>query len=187
MTSVNVLVDPGQHAIIVGNPDGKDAIERPMLAAGSTTVLEFPLTKPEPAAPAPAPVALTTAPPPPAGETEGAGPDRTWAYVAFGVGAAGLITGSVFGALALDKKSDLDDGPCSEGESACTPGSQGDIDTLDTRATISTIGFAVGGAGAVAGLVLWLMADGTSSEQVRDERRVTPWIAGNVAGVRGAF
>lgn len=78
----------------------------------------------------------------------------TSAIVLAGAGGVGLVVGSVFGFRALSKKSDADK-HCSGSE--CT--SQAGVDALDSArsaATVSTVGFLVGGALAATGLILYL-------------------------------
>jgi hypothetical protein len=72
-----------------------------------------------------------------------------WALV--GVGAAGLATGAIAGAVGLHTKSTLD-GLCLDKQ--CPPKGADLIDQLKTEATIATIGFVVGGAFLVGGAAL---------------------------------
>jgi hypothetical protein len=91
-----------------------------------------------------------TPPPPPAPER-----DRTLAYVAFGVGGAGLVLGAVTGALAMGKHGELSD-KCPNGR---CPNALGDeVDSYRTMGTLSTVGFVVAGVGIAAGTVLWITA-----------------------------
>lgn len=88
-------------------------------------------------------------------------PDRTWAVLAFGVGAAGALVGATSGITALHEKSGLDE-RCTRGSDRCDPRYQGDIDSMNRAATMSTIGFGIGALGIGAGVYLWLAgsADG---------------------------
>jgi hypothetical protein len=80
---------------------------------------------------------------------------RTWAYVALGTGAAGLLVGGVSGGLAIGKKSSLDaNDACSH--DVCTREAEDDVHALRTFRTLSSVGFAVGGVLAATGAVLWL-------------------------------
>ncbi|MBV9945839.1 MAG: hypothetical protein JOZ69_03220, partial [Myxococcales bacterium] len=93
-----------------------------------------------------------SAAPPPQG-----GGGRALAYAAFGVGAAGLVVGTVFGALALSTKASLDH-ECG-GRSACSdPAAPGDIAALHTRSWIANAGFAAGALGVAGGLALLLLS-----------------------------
>ncbi len=95
--------------------------------------------------------------------------NRTPAIVSFAVATAGAATGAIFGSFALHDKSRLN-GEC-QGK-ACSVGSQADIDAVSRNATISTIGFAVMGAGVALGIGLWLTARGSPANHP-DTGRVT--------------
>ena len=74
-------------------------------------------------------------------------------YVAFGVAGAGLVVGGVAGALALAKRSSLSNQCHADG--ACPSSQTRVVSSYHTLGTVSGIGFAVGVAGAGAGLALW--------------------------------
>jgi hypothetical protein len=104
--------------------------------------------------------------------------------VALSIGAAGLVVGSIFGAIALGNKSDLDKN-CPQ--KACTdPAQQSSIDTLSRNATLSTVGFVVAGVGAAAGLYL-LVAPPTVEQGPPAAVRVHPWVGLGSAGLNGTF
>lgn len=150
-------LDPGKYTIVI-EPPGKASVTRNLdLKEGATEKVEVdlapapppplvPVTSTAPsAATAPPPVAL----PPPTSSPQGPGtPSRSvpvTTYIAYGAGAASLITGAVLGGLALSKKSDFDNNPrfdvAHEGSS------------LAVAADVA-FGFAL--IGAVAGTVAWL-------------------------------
>ncbi len=81
---------------------------------------------------------------------------RTWAYVAGGVGAAGLVTFGVFGLLNNSKHSKLQD-ECSGG--TCPKSLESDADSGRTYQTVANVGLVVGVVGLGAGTVLYLMSD----------------------------
>jgi tetratricopeptide (TPR) repeat protein len=103
-----------------------------------------PLTTTTPAQPSPAP------PPPPAESAEQRPSRSPLPYVVAGVGAAGLVTGALFGILALSKKDDAVAEPVQR-ESIDLKG------TADGLATVSTASFIVGGVLVAAGAVWWLV------------------------------
>lgn len=74
--------------------------------------------------------------------------------VPFSIGALGVLTGAVFGVLALHDKSTLD-ANCPSGHCA-SRAQQSDIDALHTNSWISNVGFGVGFVGIATGIVLWL-------------------------------
>jgi hypothetical protein len=102
------------------------------------------------------------------------------------VGGVGIVTGSVFGALALGDKSSLKT-ECRG--TACPSSAQPDISAFSRDGAISTVGFVVGGVGIAASVVLYL------TERGGKERRpapptglaVHPWLSGTSGGVLGEF
>jgi hypothetical protein len=96
--------------------------------------------------------------------------------VSLSIGAAGLITGGVAGILVLQKHSSLSTACYPDG---CPASESGDISSYHTLATLSTVGFIVGGVGAVAGLTLILTAPKASP--------VTAYVGPLSAGVSGTF
>ena len=103
---------------------------------------------------------------PPPAQSSGSG-RRTAAYVAGGVGIAGVVVGSVTGILVLGKKQTVNDNctghDCNDaGYSAATSG--------QSLGLVSTISFGVGVAGLAVGAVLLL----TGSESERSARRWQP-------------
>jgi hypothetical protein len=77
----------------------------------------------------------------------------TVGYVVGGVGIASLVAGSVFGLLALDRKSTTDT-ECNDVTRSCTAAGQAAASEGRTFGTLTTIGWVVGGVGLGAGLVL---------------------------------
>jgi hypothetical protein len=134
---------------------------------------------------------VTTAPTAPPADTAPK-KSHTLAYVALGVGGAGLVVGGVTGFLALGKKGDLKG--C---ESTKCPSSQQDtLDSAKSMATISTVGFTVGFVGVGLGVVLLLTGNsssarlGTTKVAKREPLghvHVEPWIGTQSAGVSGTF
>jgi hypothetical protein len=150
-----------------------------------------PAVSPVPApAPAPAPAATTPPPsePPPASAPPPAAPaddtssspssssaspgsgQRTLGLVIGGVGIAGLATGGIFALLANSAKSDYQQ-HCGSNigapATACDPQGISGHQDASTKATVSTIAFAVGGAALAAGVLLFFTAPhGDSAPQV---------------------
>jgi hypothetical protein len=83
---------------------------------------------------------------------------NTLAWVALGIGGAGLVASAVAGGLALSKKSTID-AECGKGgdEAACSAEGKAAADSAQTLALISTLSFAVGivgigtGSGSIGG------------------------------------
>jgi hypothetical protein len=106
---------------------------------------------------------VETAPPPAPAQPLAPEPDqtsrsispRTWAYVAGGVGVAGLVTFGIFGAMAKSTYDDLDSachgGPC--------PASKSDqISSGKTQETIANVGLTIGIVGLATGAALFVFA-----------------------------
>lgn len=82
------------------------------------------------------------------------------AYVALGVGGAGLLVGAITGGMAMGKHGDLEEG-CPAGQ--CPPEQQDTLDSYRTLGTVSTVGFIAGGVLAATGVVLLLTAPSAES------------------------
>jgi hypothetical protein len=173
-----IPLDPGPHAV-EARASGRQAWQghAPVLGVGAKASVEVPPLAPlpeAPAAPVPAsatgvvpsvvPAATTTAaqsasPAPvdtaPAEPAHRGATQRAVAWVAGGVGLAGLAAGAILGAMALadnnQASSDCLSNVCNQ---------QGISSTHDANnaATASTVAFAAGGALVAVGLVLWLTA-----------------------------
>jgi hypothetical protein len=85
---------------------------------------------------------------------------RTWAYVAGGVGVAGLATFGVFGAMSRSKYNDLESS-CPGG--ICPADRQSDIDAGKRDQTIANIGLIVGVVGLGTGTALYFLDDKSGS------------------------
>lgn len=110
-------------------------------------------------------------------------------YGGFGVGAVGIVVGAVTGILTLSKASDVKS-QCSG--SVCPPAVEDDLSSSKSTATISTIGFAVGGAGIAAGVIGLLLprSSATASDSSTNLNGkaepfvVSPWVSGVSVGAR---
>jgi hypothetical protein len=177
-------IDPGAHEISARAP-GKIG-----WSASVTFVEKATTTVPVPALvdlPAAAPRAIVMAPPP---QRPGMPTQRKVALATGGLGVAGLVIGSVFGlragsqwrsaqATCVDPATDR----------GCTSaGNQLSKDAL-TSATVSTVGFAVGGAAVVAAGVLWFTARPSTSTGPASSLRIAPVVGPGAAAARieGSF
>jgi hypothetical protein len=109
-------------------------------------------------------------------------------WAAFGAGGAGLVVGSVTGALALGAHSDLES-QC--GPIKCQPSSaeekrrmDGDVSRYRTLGTLSGIGFTVGVAGAAAGVYLLLTGKAPTETA---SLPLVPLVGPGTVGVEGRF
>lgn len=169
---VALPADPGDHVIEVSAPGYLRASAPVKLVAGGTASVQLELKR-DPAAPeptaAPAPSAepkqavhLDDRAPLPAEaprQERSSGAGKVLAYVAYGVGAAGLGVGIGFGAAASSAESSLRN---SCPNRVCPPDREDDLSSAKTKGTISTVGFAVAGGGAVLG-TLFLVLSGSNS------------------------
>ena len=155
------------------------------LGSGAPTTFDVALVKEVADAPpvASAPVVVAAAVPPPepvVTDKAGAAGWKWGAYSAGAVGIAGIATGAIFGALALDKQSAAD-ANCP----AHTCNLQGSQMIADARAfaTVSTIGFVVGGVGLATSILLFVWKPGRSPA----EARLFPVIGPAFGGLAGSF
>ncbi|HKO53231.1 MAG TPA: hypothetical protein VJV79_36225 [Polyangiaceae bacterium] len=156
--------DPGEHLVeasasgylkasarvTLGSADKKSVtlkLEVDPNAPAPTPVSTGPEPNPKPAAQVAASTAVAPAPAPPAKP-----PSRAAAYAFWTIGAVGVGVGTAFGVMAMKDKQGLD-GQCQG--NTCPPSSEGAVDAAKRNGTISTIGFAVGGASLVLGTVLY--------------------------------
>jgi tetratricopeptide (TPR) repeat protein len=101
-------------------------------------------------------------------------------WVAIGIGGVGLVMGAVTGGMVLADESDLES-RCPNRE--CPPDVHDDAESFDTKRTLSTVGFIIGGLGAAVGTTLLLLASGSDS----GEQAIQPIIGPGGAGVRVRF
>lgn len=166
--------DPGTHRLAAEAPRHVGARADVDLAPGAREIVTLRL-RPEPNA--------GPADPPSGPRAPGSGPARWPAYVAFGVGGAGLVAGSIFGVLALDARGELE--RACNGERKCPTSSQSDVDALGRRALLSNLGFGVGVVGLGLGAYLLLAPPGGGARPVGVS--VRPWLGPGSGGVVGAF
>lgn len=208
-------IDPGTHVVEAGATGLRAPQQQFTLTEGERKAVALkleprpgaaPLVAPAPAPPpVPATTATTAAPPagpvaaPPANSPSAADRPhsssksglRIGSYVAFGVGALGLIGGTVFTLQSAGKRSDADKKfrECG-GDAGCTNENplSAEVDELDRDAgsaqTLGIVGFALGGVGVAAGVTLFILSSGGDSSQ---QARVEPWLGLGSVGVRGQF
>ena len=145
---VRRAIDPGPHVVRVSSPGYASTQRDVTVTEGQSGSVQL---TPERAA-----TSAGGAPPPVA--DSGSAPS-TWqrpvGFVALGVGALGLVVGSVEGAVAIHKHSQLGDA-CPGG--TCPPDQGPLLDSYRTAGTIATAGFVVGAVGIGAGITLLLTA-----------------------------
>jgi tetratricopeptide (TPR) repeat protein len=169
---------PGEITVVASG-GGHTASETVTAAAGQSSTLTLSLAPPS--EPEPEPVAPPA--PAPAVELDTAStPLRTWAYVAGGLGVAGLATFGVFGLLNQNKFGELEDA-CPG--NTCPADRQGDIDTGRTYQTIANVGLIVGAVGIATGVTLFVLSTGSTEQASGPSVRVAAG-PGSVL-MKGAF
>jgi hypothetical protein len=180
-SSFELLIDPGRHLFVSSRPGAPDQVVSETFESGAPRELEL--------GAAPEPPPKKSAEPPvrvdadlPSGSSK-----KTWAYVSYGVGGAGLVTGTVFGLLAIGKKSYLDsDGRC-ETPQTCKPEYQDDIDAANRNAWIATAGFGVAIVGAGLGTYLLLTSEPEKAGPEKRAKTIEPLLGPGFVGARGRF
>ncbi len=178
------VVAPGDVSVAVRSPDGRARTHALRVVAGAVETVSVDLpaepasSAPEaPAAPAPAPAPEPALPPSTTSR-------RTLAWVAAGIGAAGLATFGVFGAMNNATFADLED-RCERDH--CTPDRSGDIDAGRRYQTIANVGLVVGVLGAGAAVTLFATGGSAGAANGTGAQRTSFAVgAGNVS-VRGRF
>ncbi|HEY3595502.1 MAG TPA: PEGA domain-containing protein [Polyangiaceae bacterium] len=182
---VRRAVNPGEHSVKAMGEGYLPSTKTITLAEGQTLSVTLDLEK----APAPPPAPMVEATPPPVApeppKSTGSG-RKTAAFLAYGVGAAGLITGGIAGALAIQKHSQLGKDGCTAG--SCPFGATSPLNSYHSVALVSDIGFAVAGVGLVTGTILLLTAPRSStSSQTGTNGSVSAYVGWGSAGVVGNF
>jgi hypothetical protein len=155
-----VPVTPGSATVTFIAADGKETTKEVEAAAGSETPVDL---APQAATPATASSSETSGEASAKLDTSGSKPSlRTWAYVAGGVGIAGVATFAIFGLMNNAKHSKLQDN-CNNGQ--CPADLQSDADAGKRYQTIANIGLVVGVVGLGTGTVLYLISGKQNKEK----------------------
>ncbi len=161
------LVNPGQHEISVDcsrrvpNPAGSKRILLTIAESETQAIsIECPALPP-PTRPLLAVEARPSSALPPSAnnrETAHESPGRRVVFwSALGVGATGIVVGSVAGIVAASRRSDLDGRGCHDQHCpSAVPAS--DVDSYNRWRHVSTGGFVVAAIGAATGITVWLTA-----------------------------
>lgn len=197
-------LDPGKHVVTI-EPPGAPAIRREVdLRESANEAIDVDLAPPAPPSPAPsvsvtAAVSVTPPPPPkapsptatasaapltgggPAAGNTDSGRSMLGPAIAFGVGGAGLVAGAITGGLSFGVAGDVK-AKCGEGL-VCPPDMRDQVEQGKTFGYVSTVGFALAGAGAAVGVVLLLLPSGKKAEPAKVGVAVGPTFL----GVKGAF
>ena len=174
-------VNPGKHEVVASGA-GKPPVTRTAdVAEGETKVVELDVGAGVAAATAPA-APLNAAPSAPLVPRGGEGPGPL-VYAGFGLAAAGVVVGSITGAVAMSKASSVKQA-CSGLD--CPTSVNGDLQTGRSLGNVSTGAFIVAGVGIVAGAI-GLVLPRRTEESSANRLPVTPWIGWGASGVEGVF
>jgi len=178
-----VYVAPGSVTVEATAPDGTIARRVVSVNAGQSAGVELPFSRRE------LPQALASNEPEarreePAAPSSGDGRDHTLAFVAGGVGIAGIATFAVFGALANSKLDELETS-CPGGH--CTPDYDDDITAGKRFQTIANVGLGVGIAGAVTSVALFVFGGGSDVDAPKQSATARVGIGIGSIEVRGSF
>lgn len=170
-------VMPGTSDVIVETP-GREPVKKTVtVAAGEKTAL----TMDAGAAPASTGGGSSSSPKTEAPSTPSEGRDyRTYAYIAGGVGAAGLLTFGIFGAMASSKWSTIKD-EC--GERPCPESKRDLVEGGKSQQTIANIGLAIGIIGVATGVTLFVI----SNPKKPSEGTTTAVVGPSFVGITGSF
>jgi hypothetical protein len=176
--NVTLTLEPGQAP--AGAPPGAAAAPTPAPGAVGPAAT--------PASPEAAPAST-----PPVSDTGTSGKGmRIGGYIGLGVGAAGIVVGSIFLAQRAGAKSDKADeifNRCNATPTGCGAADKAQIQKLDddaksSKTTLAVVGYAVGGVGLAAGITLLLLAPKSQSTAAP---HVTPYVSHNSVGLQGSF
>ncbi len=170
-------VNPGSHTVKASAEGFLPAEKTVIFAEGQSIAVSLELEQ-APADAAPVAVAPVRDAPVSSGNGK-----KTAAFVALGVGGAGLAVGGIFGVLAMGKHAKLVEA-CPD--KVCDPETQGStLSSYHTLGNVSTVGFIVGGVGVATGAILLL----TGSKESPPPTAATwsPFLGIGSAGVRGTF
>ncbi len=193
LLGVSHPVDPGEHQFEATSAVSRSAVSKLSLKEGGTGSVTLKLEPiagvPVAVAPAPGPTTAAVN----AETSSGATTDtpnnglRVGSYVALGVGAAGLVVGTVFGLSAKSKYKDANalcvGDPCDISTANASKREQLGKDG-DSAKTASLIGFIVGGVGVATGATLFILS---SKKSEPTQAGVHPYIGAGSLGLTGKF
>lgn len=141
-----IAVTPGSVQLELRSANGKAQTRTVNATAGATSNVSLS------SGPAQTPPGTSPLPPEASGTQNST---RTLAYIAGGVGAAGLVTFTIFGLLDNSKYSDLQNA-CRN--NVCPANRQSDANTGKTYQTVANVGLGVGIVGLATGAVLYFVS-----------------------------
>lgn len=180
-----VDLDPGSHVFVLTVKGGAEVVANETLSPGAQISLDLRVPAPIEAAEPPA----RPSPQPHVAAPAVDKPNRVPAFIAFGVGAAGLAVGTVSGLIALGYKGPVDAACASAStDSGCNPKRDAGFRAAD----IATVSFIAGGVAVGVGAVLFFSASGSKTRpgtaaQSTSGPEVHPVIGLGTLGLQGQF
>ena len=172
-------VEPGPLTVVLRPAAGGEETKNLSVVAGG--VLTVDIAPPVAAAPtAPTADPGTDVPSAPVEDSadDGGSDLRLYAYIAGGVGAAGMVMFGIFGGLTVGEYSSLED-QCPNG--SCTEAQSGDGDAGRTYQTVANVSVIIGAVGLAAGTGLFvasLMDDDSEGDETEgDEMAAMPTLS----------
>jgi len=181
--NANRPMDPGAHVIEASGPLVLSTKASVTLAEGGTDSVALTLQL-NPSAPPPFLLPDGPVSPPGAEHALASSRSHTVSYVAFGVGGAGLVVGTALGIAALSAKSSIQQACPGK---VCPPTEQSELSSAETKGTISTLGFIVGGVGVALGVTFYFAHPFSSGGSTTTGGYVQPYLSGSGGGFRGEF
>jgi tetratricopeptide (TPR) repeat protein len=171
---------PGQHTVVISADGHKPLTEVVEVKAQETRELAVTLTpaaavKPKPAKPRPKPKPVKP-------DEEPEERSNVPAYITLGIAGAGIVLGTVFGILALGKKSDFDDR--AEAGDATSEELTELADDAERSALIADMSFGVALTFGITGAVLLFSGGDDDEEEEKKEGSARPTVA-PYAGTQG--
>jgi hypothetical protein len=181
-----IVLPPGQIRISAQTPDGRETDRQLSLSAGQDAKVDLAFPN-EGADESPSIVeeGVETPPEPSAEPPAAPGNGRkTAAFIAGGVGVAGLAVFGVFGLLSNSKYKQLQD--ACQGD-RCAPSRQSDIDAGKRDQTLANVGLVVGAVGLGTSAALFLFGGSGHAEKAPKTARVELGIGFGTVQLSGRF
>jgi len=193
--SAPIVVPPGTVDLVLADASGKELARKTIDApiGEYTTVALDGQPPPAVVAPPPGPPSKDDLPPAdrPGVDAQAEAPTsggrarlRPYAYIAGGVGAAGLLVFAISGAT---EKSTYNGLVSACPGNVCPPAKSGDISSAKTEQVLANVGLGVGLAGVAAGATLFVLSLGGHAPPPPQAGTTSLVIAPNFIGLRGAL
>jgi hypothetical protein len=184
LIGVEMPINPGAHVLMASAPGIEPSRVSFTIEEGAAKRVEIEVAAPV-AVSAPAPHLSDRSPvvqPAPRKDVRAGGTwQRPAAYAAGAVGAAGLVTGIVTGAMAGSRYSQAKQACPNH---VCVEGTSGadDLNAFRSLRSVSTVAYVVGGVGLAAGIALFVLAPSEKSPA-----SAGLWLGPSNVSVRGTF